>query len=164
VYKFFVNALYVALTRATANLYLIESDTDHRIFKLLELTPAGKMRVDAKPSSLEDWQKEARKLELQGKQEQVDAIRRDILRQSPVPWPVFDQTKTTELLIKVFRDRAPGGKPRQQLFDIACCHDEPMLAVWLARNAGLDAARQFDRQRSPQGRKSYAAYFSKNFK
>jgi hypothetical protein len=120
--------------------------------------------VDANSSSLEDWQREARKLELQGKQEQVDAIRRDILRQSPVPWPVFDQTKTTELLIKVFRDRAPGGKPRQQLFDIACCHDEPMLAVWLARNAGLDAARQFDRQRSPQGRKSYAAYFSKNFK
>ena len=164
VYKFFVNALYVALTRATANLYLIESDTDHRIFKLLELTPAGRVQVDAKSSSLEDWQREARKLELQGKQEQVDAIRRDILRQSPVPWPVFDQTKTTELLIKVFRDRAPGGKPRQQLFDIACCHDEPMLAVWLARNAGLDAARQFDRQRSPQGRKSYAAYFSKNFK
>jgi len=65
-------------------------------------------------------------------------------------------------LIKVFRDRAPGGKPRQQLFDIACCHDEPMLAVWLARNAGLDAARQFDKQRSAQGRKSYAAYFSKN--
>src|ERR1019366_9069648 len=75
----------------------------------------------AKQSSLEDWQKEARKLELQGKQEQVDAIRRDILRQSPVPWPVFDQAKTTELLIKVFRERAPGGKPRQQLFDIAPC-------------------------------------------
>ena len=41
VYKFFVNALYVALTRATANLYLIESDTEHPLFKLLELTPAG---------------------------------------------------------------------------------------------------------------------------
>jgi hypothetical protein len=164
VYKFFVNALYVALTRATANLYLIESDTGHRLFELLELTPAGRVQVDAKQSSLEDWQREARKLELQGKQEQVDAIRRDILRQSPVPWPVFDQAKTTELLIKVFRDRAPGGKPRQQLFDIACCHDEPVLARWLARNAGLDAARQFDRQRDSLGRKSYAGYFAKNFK
>ena len=164
VYKFFVNALYVALTRATANLYLIESDADHPLFKLLELAPAGRVRVDAKQSSLEDWQREARKLELQGKQEQVDAIRRDILRQSPVPWPVFDQAKTTELLIKVFRDRAPGGKPRQQLFDIACCHDEPALAVWLARDAGMDAAKQFDRQRASQGHKSYAAYFSKNLK
>ena len=164
VFKFFVNALYVALTRATANLYLIESDTEHPLFKLLELTPAGQVRVDAKQSSLEDWQKEARKLELQGKQEQVDAIRRGILRQTPVPWPIFDQAKTTELLIKVFRERAPGGKPRQQLFDIACCHDEPTLAAWLARDAGMDAAKHFGRQRASQGRKSYAAYFSKNFK
>ncbi|PIX96878.1 MAG: hypothetical protein COZ24_08240, partial [Hydrogenophilales bacterium CG_4_10_14_3_um_filter_63_21] len=37
VYKFFVNALYVALTRATANLYLIESDTGHPVFTLLDL-------------------------------------------------------------------------------------------------------------------------------
>jgi len=35
VYKFFVNALYVALTRATANLYLIESDTEHPLFNFL---------------------------------------------------------------------------------------------------------------------------------
>ena len=164
VYKFFVNALYVALTRATANLYLVESDTEHPLFKLLELTPAGQVRVDAKQSSLEDWQKEARKLELQGKQEQVDAIRRDILRQSPVPWPIFDQAKTTELMIKVFRDRAPARKPRQQLFDIACCHDEPALAAWLARDAGMDAAKNFARQRASQGAKSYASYFSKSFK
>ena len=164
VYKFYVNALYVALTRATANLYLIESDTGHPLFKLLELAPAGQVRVDAKQSSLEDWQKEARKLELQGKQEQVDAIRRDILRHSPVPWPVFDQAKTTELLIKVFRERAPGGKPRQQLFDIACYYDEPALAAWLASDGGVDAAKHFQRQRTSQGRKSYATYFSKNFK
>ena len=61
VYKFFVNALYVALTRATANLYLIESDTAHPLFKLLDLTPAEQVQVEAKHSSLEDWQKEARK-------------------------------------------------------------------------------------------------------
>ncbi|HWG06161.1 MAG TPA: UvrD-helicase domain-containing protein, partial [Beijerinckiaceae bacterium] len=164
VYKFFVNALYVALTRATANLYLIESDTAHPLFRLLELTPAGQVRVEAKQSSLEDWQREARKLELQGKQEQVDAIRRDILRLSPVPWPVFDQARTTELLVKVFRDRAPGDKPRQQLYDIAAYHDEPALAVWLAREARFDAAKNFQRQRESLGRKSYAAYFSKNFK
>jgi superfamily I DNA/RNA helicase len=30
VYKFFVNALYVALTRATKNIYVVESDTEHR--------------------------------------------------------------------------------------------------------------------------------------
>jgi len=51
IYKFYINALYVALTRATANLYLIESDTVHPLFKLLELAPAGQVRVDAKQSS-----------------------------------------------------------------------------------------------------------------
>jgi hypothetical protein len=122
------------------------------------------LQVDAKRSSIEDWQKEARKLELQGKQEQVDAIRRDILRQAPVPWQVFDQARTTELLIKVFRDRAPGGKPRQQLYDIACCHDEPALAAWLASDAGMEAAKQFAIQRASQSRKSIPAYYAKNFK
>lgn len=164
VYKFFVNALYVALTRATANLYLIESDIEHPLFNLLDLKAAGQVQVEARQSSLEDWQKEARKLELQGKQEQVDAIRRDILKLAPVPWPVFDQAKTTELLVKVFREQSPGGKPRQQLYDIAACHDEPFLAQCLAKVGGYDAARQFAQQRASAGRKSYAAYFSKNFK
>jgi len=36
IYKFFVNALYVALTRAIRNVYLIESDTQHPLFELLE--------------------------------------------------------------------------------------------------------------------------------
>jgi len=52
---------------------------------------------------------EARKLELQGKQEQAAAIRRDILRQSPVPWPVTDEARLRELLVKTFRERAPSS-------------------------------------------------------
>ena len=41
IYKFFVNALYVAMTRAIRNLYLIESDLDHALFALLGLTADG---------------------------------------------------------------------------------------------------------------------------
>ena len=37
VYKFFVNALYVALTRAIRNIYVIESDTDQPVFALRDL-------------------------------------------------------------------------------------------------------------------------------
>src|SRR5690606_4448558 len=85
VYKFFVNALYVALTRAIRNLYVVESDMGHPLFGLLGLADGGAVKLESTKSSREDWQKEARKLELQGKQEQADAIRRDILRQSPVP-------------------------------------------------------------------------------
>ena len=39
VYKFFVNALYVALTRAIKNIYVIESDTAHPLFGLLAIGP-----------------------------------------------------------------------------------------------------------------------------
>jgi hypothetical protein len=164
VYKFFINALYVALTRATRNLYVIESDTAHPIFGLLDLAVAGPVKLDARQSTHEDWQKEARKLELQGKQEQAEAIRRNILRQTPVPWPVFDEAKTTELLVKVFREQVPGSKLRQQLYEIAACHDEPVLAAWLVQEAKFDAARNFHQQRATLGRKSYTPYFGKHFK
>ncbi len=164
VYKFYVNALYVALTRAVKNLYLIESDTSHPLFGLLDLAPHGQVKVDARQSTLEDWQKEARKLELQGKQEQAEAIRRGILRQTPVPWPVFDEARIGELLVKVFREQAPGGKLRQQLYEIATCHDEPVLATWLVQEAKFDAAKNFLQQRMTLGRKTYMPYFAGHFK
>ncbi|MDO8465859.1 MAG: ankyrin repeat domain-containing protein, partial [Gallionella sp.] len=164
VYKFFVNALYVALTRAVSNLYIIESDTGHALFHLLDLSIAGQIKVDARQSSLEDWQKEARKLELQGKQEQAEAIRRNILKQTPPPWPVFDETRLRETLVKVFREQAPGSKHKQQLYEYATCHDEPMLAEWLVREARFDAARTFAQQRPTLGRKSFVPYFAHHFK
>ena len=39
--------------------------------------------------NLEEWRQEARRLELQGKQEQADAIRTQILKLKPVPWEVL---------------------------------------------------------------------------
>ena len=164
VYKFFVNALYVALTRAISNLYLIESDTGHALFSLLDLAVAGQVKVNAQQSSLEDWQREARKLELQGKQEQAEAIRRNILKQTPPPWPVFDETRLRETLVKVFREQAPGSKHKQQLYEYATCHDEIMLAEWLITEAKFDAARTFLQQRATLGRKSFVPYFAHHFK
>ncbi|WP_455289816.1 UvrD-helicase domain-containing protein [Cupriavidus necator] len=164
IYKFFVNALYVALTRAIRNLYLIESDTLHPLFSLLELRTAGSVNIEARQATREDWQKEARKLELQGKQEQAEAIRQGILKETPVPWPVFDQARSEELLVKVFREQAPGSKHRQQLLDIAACHDLPQLAAWLVQEARFEAARTFQQQRQGLGRKTYVTYFAQTFK
>jgi hypothetical protein len=164
VYKFFVNALYVALTRATRNIYLIESDGAHPLFQLLALAPGGRVQVEARQASREDWQKEARKLELQGKQEQAEAIRNRILRETPVPWPVYDQAAIEALLVKVFREQAPGRKPRQQLYEYAACHDEPVLAAWLVQEARFDTARGFEQQRVNLGRKSFAPYYASHFK
>ncbi|MBL8424919.1 MAG: ankyrin repeat domain-containing protein [Candidatus Accumulibacter phosphatis] len=163
VYKFFVNALYVALTRAIKNVYVIESDTGHPLFGLLELN-LGQVKVEARQSTLEDWQKEARKLELQGKQEQAEAIRRTILKQTPVPWPVFGEERVTELLVKVFREQAPGAKMKQQLYEYATCHDEPQLAELLASEARFEQAANFTQQRVTFGRKTYVPYFANHFK
>ena len=165
IYKFYVNALYVALTRAIRNLYLIESDTGHPLLRLLALQPGTeRVKVEATASSLDDWQKEARKLELQGKQEQADAIRQHILRQAPVPWPVFDEARLRDTLIKVFREQAPGAKAKQQLYEYAVCYDEPVLAAWLASEARFDAARAFAQQRATLGRKHFVTYFAPRFK
>jgi len=164
VYKFYVNALYVALTRAIRNLYVIESDTQHPLFGLLDLAVAGQVKVDARQSTLEDWQKEARKLELQGKQEQADAIRNNVLKQTPVPWPIFDEERTRELLIKVFREQAPGGKLKQQLYEIATYYDLPTLASDLTEEARFEAAHRFDTQRPTLARKSFVTYFARNFR
>ncbi|QKS28828.1 ankyrin repeat domain-containing protein [Accumulibacter sp.] len=163
VYKFFVNALYVALTRAIRNVYVIESDSAHPLVGLLGLS-VGQLSVVAQKSTLEDWQKEARKLELQGKQEQAEAIRRTILKQAPVPWPVLNGEKLVELLHKVFRERAPGAKMKQQLYEYATCHDEPQLAVWLAAEARFEQATNYTKQRATFGRKTFVPYFASHFK
>ena len=164
VYKFYVNALYVALTRAVKNLYLVESDTSHPLFGLLDLAPAGAVRVQAQASTLQDWQKEAHKLELQGKAEQAAAIRDGILKLAPVPWPVLDEARLRETLVRVFRDEVPGAKLRQQLYEHATCHDEPMLASALATDAKFDAARGFAAQRTGLARKHLVQYYAAKFK
>lgn len=163
IYKFFVNALYVALTRAIKNLVLIESDTHHALFDLLDLQD-GALQMEVKKSTLEDWQKEARKLELQGKQEQADAIRKGILKQTPVPWQVLEEGKLRESLNKVFVEQAPVGKLKQQLFEYAACFDHPALANVLVSEARLEQAMHFEAQRKTLARKSMSAYSAKNIK
>ncbi|TLU87766.1 MAG: hypothetical protein FDX21_02805 [Chlorobium sp.] len=160
VYKFFVNAIYVALTRAIKNIYIIESDTGHRLFHLLELSIAGKVNVEAAESTLEEWQKEARKLELQGKQEQAEAIRRTILKQIPPPWPIFDEVRLREAIVKVFREQVPGNKVKHQLYEYAACHDEPVLALRLSKEVQFQARGSFTDHLDTLGRKSYLPYFS----
>jgi hypothetical protein len=165
IYKFYVNALYVALTRAVRNVYLIESDAGHPLLRLLAVAQAGAAtRIDAPASSVEDWQKEARKLAMQGKQEQADAIERLILKTTPVPWPVFDEATLRATLAKVFGERAPGSKHKSQLFDYATCFDEPVLADALLGEAHFEQARGFRKLGVTLGRRHYLPYFARNTK
>jgi hypothetical protein len=170
VYKFFINALYVALTRAVRNVYLIESDTAHPLFHLLDLAATGQaVPLETHQSSREDWQKEAQKLALQGKQEQADAIRRTVLKQTSPPWPVLDEPAVRQLLTEVFRESAVGDKRKRRLHEYAAFHDEPELASCLAREVGFGDARfatgqSFDNERNALYRKYLAPYNARNFK
>ncbi|QFY44839.1 hypothetical protein F6R98_21210 [Candidatus Methylospira mobilis] len=165
VYKFFVNALYVALTRAIKRIYLIESDARHPLLQLLGIQAgADKMQVEAKTSTLEDWQKEARKLELQGKQEQADAIRKNILKQVPVPWPVFDEARLREHLGKVFHEQAPSAKYRHQLFEYAAMYSESVLVAYLGRYGKYEQAKHYAQQFPSLRRKHLGRYEQNNFK
>jgi hypothetical protein len=164
IYKFYVNALYVALTRAIKNVYLIESDTSHGLLNLLEVKAGSDtVQVTAKASTFDDWQKEARKLELQGKQEQADAIHKQILREAPVPWQVFDEARLRETMEKVFVEKVPSSKFKQQLYEYATAFDEPALAGFLTQ-AGFNQAQKFEEQRPTLGAKHLMPYFSHSTK
>ena len=68
IFKFHINALYVAITRAVRSLYLIERNPRQRLFNLLDLRVSeGGLKLEKQDSSLNEWRQEARSLELQGK-------------------------------------------------------------------------------------------------
>lgn len=75
-YKFYINSLYVAFTRAVKNIYLVESTTKHDLLRLLGVvTQKSKVDIAVQSSSDAEWLDEADRLEQQGKTEQAAAIR-----------------------------------------------------------------------------------------
>ena len=76
VYKFYINSLYVAITRAIKNVYIFEQLADHPVLKLLQMQEnKANIQVSEAKSSKEEWLEEARRLEIQGKYEQAEQIR-----------------------------------------------------------------------------------------
>ena len=133
VYKFFVNALYVAITRAVSNVYMVESDTRHPLLRLLGFEHMqARVDIAEQKSTLEEWQYEAHRLEQQGKLEQADEVRRSVLRVQVAPWPVLDVPGLTALAGRALDPSSLSTKPRQQLYDYAVYHDEPGWVMKLA--------------------------------
>lgn len=123
-FKFHINSFYVAVTRAIDTLFLVENRHSHPLFKLLGVAVNDVPLTLAKQnSSKTEWQEEARKLDLQGKQEQADAIRRDILKNENVPWTVLTRSELPELLKSAFDPTNFNRQSKQQLFDYAYTHN-----------------------------------------
>lgn len=156
IHKFYINALYVAVTRAVENVYWVESDPCHRLFELLGLKVAsGPLELAEQGSSLETWQREARRLELQGKEEQAEEIRSQILRLGRVPWQVLTGGALEELRAQAFG--AGGKKEKLLLFEYALVHSDGRILNDLAR-AGFKPAMHPERGIKPLTQKYFFAY------
>jgi len=143
IYKFHVNALYVAITRAVENLYLIETNPGQRLFEVLGLKCwEERLELADQGSSLEEWRQEARRLELQGKQEQADAIRTQILKLKPVPWEVLHGETLRALERQAFEH--DDKKAKLLLFEYALVYQDHNRMHALAQR-GFRPAHQPDK-------------------
>jgi len=132
-YKFYINALYVAITRAVKNLYVIETQKKHALLKLLDLVNFQQnVSIQNQSSTHEEWLEEARKLELQGKTEQADAIRSDILKVKNVPWEVILRSDLSELKAAALNPEYFNKKAKDKLFLHAIIYEERDLFPKLA--------------------------------
>ncbi|MEA3410728.1 MAG: AAA family ATPase [Pseudomonadota bacterium] len=156
IYKFHINALYVAITRAVKNIYLIEGNPEQPLFDLLGLQLAERgLKLEEYGSSLEEWRAEARRLELQGKQEQADEIRSQILRQKAVPWQIL-QGDALEALQERAVTRG-DKKAKLLLFEYALVYrDQNRLNALI--KAGFAHARSPEKGLRPLNRKHYLPY------
>jgi hypothetical protein len=123
VYKFYINSLYVAITRAVKNLYWIEDAPKQKMLDLLDLRDArATLELDAQASSLDEWRLEAHKLELQGKQEQADKIRSDILKEQKPAWEVYAGDTLQQLKIRALEKN--DKKAKLDLFEYALVYED----------------------------------------
>ena len=132
--KFYVNALYVAMTRAVEGLTIVETDVQHPLLRLLDLKEVAEVAATSAPASTkDDWAKEARKLELQGKQEQARAIRETFLASRPTPWTPWSLDALREWTPKALDPKNPSTKTKQTLLDYALWHGQGAYIEKLAQ-------------------------------
>lgn len=143
-YKFYVNSLYVAVTRSIKNVYLIEDNPKHKFLQLLEINEINNVMLETEESSADDWQKEASKLAMQGKEEQAQAIEEKILKKHQVPWDILNKEKLEELIQKVFIDKSSSKKDQIRLLNYATIYNDRKLTSNLMA-LGLKAAQNLSK-------------------
>ncbi len=128
--KFFINALFVAITRAQNNLYWIEEQPDHPLLNLLhnKQVMQDTDSIGYQTSTEEEWQEEASKLEQQGKTEQAQHIRQSILQQHTPSWTVIAGDQIDQLYIDALENN--DKKAKLLLFEYALVYEDHQ-----ARNA-----------------------------
>jgi hypothetical protein len=162
-YKFFINTLYVAITRGITNVYIIEHNPKHLLFNLLGLyTRSGEIKVSSRVSTSKEWQQEANRLELQGKTEQAEEIRKTILAQKEVPWQVMTPQNVGKLKKEALDPQHYNRKAKQLFFDYAVLHQIPELFEHLAASK-FNPAKEPEKFRASIENKYHQDYQGKKF-
>lgn len=163
-YKFYVNSLYVAITRAVKNLYIIEQARRHELFQLLGLTDfQEQVKVRDQSSSLEEWQKEARRLELQGKKEQADDIRKQILQTQEAPWEVITAAGFEKLKAEALDPESYNKKAKDALYEYALVYYETSIFPRLAE-LKYRKAEDWEREGFSRMERRFPAFFKDDVK
>lgn len=124
-YKFHINALYVAITRAIKNIYWLESNTDHPLLALLGLTKVKEtLHIPKHQSTHNEWQQQADQLERQGKQQQANQIREKILCQEIPDWVVYNEDTIQDLLHQALHKQQ--RKAKLSLFEYSLVYDDKL--------------------------------------
>ena len=164
IYKFYINSLYVAVTRAVKNVYIVEQSKGHKLIRLSGISEdAGARSIKEEVSSADDWKREARRLEMQGKNEQADAIRKNILIVEKPGW----EPMTFELYQSVKKDALDpelfNKKAKDRLFDFALIHNQTFVMEQLA-DLKYKRAGHYEAERGSIFRKYYQYYREDNIK
>ncbi|MDR0748822.1 MAG: AAA family ATPase [Tannerellaceae bacterium] len=121
IYKFYINSLYVAVTRAVKNIYLFEQRAGHPALQLLQMQENRQdIQVREAKSSKEEWLEEARRLEEQSKFEQAEQIRARYLGYEYISREQLEAIKL--LALDPAKKEAEVKKERKQLFQYAVNH------------------------------------------
>jgi hypothetical protein len=163
-YKFYINSLYVGITRSVKNLYILESSSKHTLLSLLGLVETReKINIKEEVSSLEEWKEEARKLEMQGKKEQADDIKKNILELKKPDWEPITRENLDMLKKKALDTDLYNKKAKDLLFMYALLYNDHDS---ISRLAGLKykRAEHPEYERNTINRKYYSNYNSDNVK
>ncbi len=163
-YKFYINSLYVAITRAVKNVYIVEKTRGHKLISLLGISEEVKERVIREDvSSADDWKREARRLEMMGKAEQAEAIRQNILVTVKPNWEPMTIEKYLAVREEALNPELFNKKAKDKLFDFALIHNQVLI---LEKLAGLNyrKAEKPEDERGSLFRRYYQHYREDNLK
>ncbi|MCA1759843.1 MAG: UvrD-helicase domain-containing protein, partial [Bacteroidales bacterium] len=163
-YKFYINSLYVGITRSIKNLHILESSAKHTVLSLLGLVETNKkINIKEEVSSLEEWKEEARKLEMQGKKEQADDIKKNILELKKPDWEPITRENIGKLKENALDPDSYNKKAKDLLFMYALLYNDHDS---ISKLAGLKykRAEHPEYERNTINRKYYSNYNNDNVK